>query len=71
MTEIDQQEKQRNDTTYVNKHEVIECIKKQFNIVNNSLPSRDNFEQNIIGNFVTVLESELKKEIKQLKEVNI
>ena len=71
MTEIDQQEKQRNDSIYVNKHEVIECIKRHFNIVNDSLPNRNSGEQNIIGNFVTVLESELKKEIKQLKEVNI
>lgn len=68
---IDHEEKQRNDSTYVNKHEVIECIKRHFNIVNDSLPNRNNGEQNIIGNFVTVLESELKKEIKQLKEVKI
>lgn len=71
MTEIDHEEKERNDSIYVNKHEVIECIKKHFNIVNDSLPNRNNGEQNIIGNFVTVLESELKKEIKQLKEVKI
>lgn len=71
MTEMDQQEQERKNSIYVNKHEVIECIKRHFNFINNSLHNRDNDEQNIIGNFITVLESELKKEIKQLKEVKI
>lgn len=67
----DREEHQRNISTYINKREVIECIKKKFNAINESIPRRNVDEQNIIGNFITVLESELKKEIKQLKEVKI
>lgn len=68
---IEQEECLRRESIYVNKHEVLRVIKEQFDIINSSLPNRDSFEQNIIGNFVTVIESEIKKEIKQLKEVNI
>lgn len=67
----DREEHQRNISTYINKREVIECIKKKFNVINESIPRRNVDEQNIIGNFITVLESELKKEIKELKEVKI
>lgn len=71
INEVDKEVIERNENVFINKHEVIECIKKNFNLVSDTLPNRNSSEQNIIGNFITVLESELKKEIKQLKEVRL
>ena len=56
---------------YINKKEVLKCIKEQFNIISETTERRTVDEQNIIGSFINVLESELKKDIKQLKEVNL
>ena len=71
MKDLDRENENRHKSVYINKHEVIECIKKHFNILSDTLPNRHTGEQTIIGGFITVLESEIKHEIKQLKEVKI
>lgn len=52
----------------VNKTEVLEVIKKHFDDALIGVKLRSESEQTIIGNFLTSLELELKKDIKSLKE---
>ncbi len=51
----------------INKEEVLELVKNYFSEVHDSLKLRNESEQNIVGNLITVTELELKKEIKNLK----
>lgn len=56
---------------YINKKEVLNIIFENFNQISATLPNRSVVEQNIIGNFITVLESEIKHDIKKLKEIEL
>lgn len=53
----------------VSKTEVLREIKKLFCESNETLKKRSQEEQNIIGNLITITESELKKRIKNLPEL--
>lgn len=64
--EIDQEEKDRLDKL-VRIGDVLSCMKIIFDETNVSLMSRSCKDQTLIGNFITVLESDLKKSIKSIK----
>lgn len=68
MTQIEKEETQRLINTFVNKHEVLGLIEKQFDLVRDSMSNRSLEQQTLIGNFITVVESELKNDIKKLTE---
>lgn len=68
MTEIEKEEQQRLVNTFVNKHDVVNLIEKQFDLVRYSMANRSLEQQTLIGNFITVVESELKNDIKKLTE---
>ncbi len=70
MTDIEKEEQQRKETCYINKHEVLHEIKEVFNKYGN-LHNRPEHEQTLLGNFITIVESDLKHSIKQLKEKQI
>lgn len=53
----------------VNITEVLQVIKDNFDFIHNQVKGRRPEEQNIIGDCLTVLELEIKKEIKKLKKV--
>lgn len=54
-------------TTMINKTEVLEMIKTHFSDALTGLKLRKKSEQTIVGDLLTSLELELKKEIKSLK----
>lgn len=68
MTELEKEEAQRLVNTFVNKHDVVSLIEKQFDLVRDSMANRSLEQQTLIGNFITVVESELKNDIKKLTE---
>lgn len=48
--------------------DVIEVVKKNFNEMHDQLPNRNPMEQHIIGGFITSLELEIKKGLKELQK---
>ena len=67
MNETQQHETKRN-SKMLNKTEVLEVIKRHFEDALNGIKLRPESDQVLIGNFLTSLELELKKDIKSLKE---
>lgn len=56
-----------NEKTLIKKEDVILLIEKQFDSIRESMVNRSKEHQTIIGDFITVVESELKNDIKKLK----
>lgn len=71
MTEIEKEEIERDKNTFINKKAVLDLIVSQFDLIRNSMGNRDLHQQTLIGNFITVVESELKNDIKKLTEKTI
>jgi len=67
--EIEREDKVRHETTFINKKEVMTVIKSQFDSAKKTLETRSQSDQNLLGNFFTVLELELKKQLKTLKTI--
>lgn len=63
--EIELQEEIRTNQT-INRKLVLDIIKANFNDIHTQLKIRSQEEQLIIGNLITVLEMNIKNEIKQL-----
>jgi F0F1-type ATP synthase membrane subunit b/b' len=51
------------------KHEVLAEVKGVFEEASETLKSRSIEDQNLLGNLITITESELKKRIKSLQEI--
>jgi hypothetical protein len=58
----------RRKNVLINKESVLEIVKKHFEDAHNSLSKRPNYDQIVLGAFITTLETELKKDLKQIKE---
>lgn len=67
MEQHEQDEYNRKEVKIL-KHEVLKVVKETFCDAYNTNKNRPIEEQNTIGNFITVLESEIKKRIKSLDE---
>jgi hypothetical protein len=67
ITQIELDEFSRRETEMINKSDVLKIVKQHFCDANNSLKIRSAYDQTIMGNMLTVIELELKKEIKKLK----
>ena len=48
--------------------EAIAVVQKHFNEMHDQLPNRNSLEQHIIGGFITSLELEIKKDLKELQK---
>ncbi len=53
----------------ISKEEAIETIKNHFELAHKQLLIRSAYDQTILGNLLTCLELEIKKDFKQLKTV--
>lgn len=67
MSENTEYTKELHENEYVNKRELLTLVKEHFDKIHKTLPLRNQQEQNAIGNLITVIESDLKKDIKALK----
>lgn len=66
--QLDQLEAEKRKSL-VNKHDVLTIIKRTFDVSDERLfRSRSKEDQSIIGNLLTVLEMDLKRDIKELPE---
>jgi hypothetical protein len=65
METHEQHELDRNKVVIL-KHEVLRIVKQTFCDAYETHKNRSPEDQNVIGNLITVLESELKKQIKEL-----
>lgn len=57
------------ESVMIHKAEVMRIVKRHFCDAINSLEKRSAYDQSIAGNMLTVLELELKKDLKLIKEV--
>ncbi len=69
MTEITQTELDEfhRECLKVSKLEMLRIVKKHFCDANTSLKTRSSYDQTIMGNFLTILETDMKKDLKKLK----
>ena len=70
MTDITQTEldEAKRESVTVNRLEMLRIVKKHFCDANNSLKTRCAYDQTVMGNFLTVLETDLKKDLKKLNQ---
>ena len=66
MNQTQHEEKER-DSKVINRSTVFQIINSAFLTAHNQLKNRTQSEQDTIGNLLTVLELELKKDLKEIK----
>jgi hypothetical protein len=66
ITQQELDEAQRKEY-YINREEVLNIIKTHFNDIHASLKIRSTYDQTVIGHLITVLEMDLKNDVKKVK----
>ena len=71
MTDEIMEEEQKRDTANVTLREVLNIVKGTFEFYHKQLVGRTETDQRIIGDFLTSIELELKKDLKGLDKNNL